>query len=400
MTVVDRRSRLERVIVANRVVLPVKAPGEILIAPWGLVESLKGDFQMDAESATAVIAAFEAHGVFLPIDKEHHTVGGEYSAPDGSAVAVGWINSIHAVQGKGLFAQVEWTEEGAELIASKKYRYLSPVILVRRADNRAVELHSIALTNKPAFVGAVPIVNQEPSISDDIWDRITYLLNLPLTSTKEAIMTDLERLLSQLREISGVDEGTDAAGVVAALKAGVAGGDTLRSAVCKALGLDTAKAGKDDEIVAAINAVKAGAAKPTEPDPTKFVPMLDHKGVVDRLTALETEVLANKTEGFISDGLDAGKITEASRGMWERVFKLDPDQAKKDLEAAPAMAPKSGRVLSRGAGAAPAGPTAGGDAVIAHRDQFDPNKIDRYERIKAHMKEHKVGYAQAMEAVA
>ena len=60
MTVVDRRSRLEQVIVANRVVLPVEAPGEILIAPLGLVESVQGDFLMDADSVAAVIAAFEA----------------------------------------------------------------------------------------------------------------------------------------------------------------------------------------------------------------------------------------------------------------------------------------------------------------------------------------------------
>ena len=47
----------------------------------------------------------------------------------------------------------------------------------------------------------------------------------------------------------------------------------------------------------------------------------------------------------------------------------------------------------------PAGPTFGGDSVLAHRDRFDPSGMERYQRIKAHMKEHKVGYAQAMEAV-
>ena len=41
----------------------------------------------------------------------------------------------------------------AQYLENKEYRYLSPVVNVRKADNKAVGLHSLALTNTPAIEG-------------------------------------------------------------------------------------------------------------------------------------------------------------------------------------------------------------------------------------------------------
>lgn len=135
------------------------APERVVLAPWGDVESTAGSFVVDAESARLVVEAFDAHGADLPIDFEHQTLGGEYASPSGRAPAAGWIKRLEAVEGEGIVAVVNWTDEGSRMIVERSYRYLSPVALIRRRDRKLVALHSAALTNKPAIVGMAALVN-------------------------------------------------------------------------------------------------------------------------------------------------------------------------------------------------------------------------------------------------
>lgn len=143
------------------------APEEVLLAPWGTVRSTKGDFVVDAEGVREAIEAFAAHGTDVPIDYEHQTLGGAYASPTGQAPAAGWIKRLIARAGEGLFAAIEWTESAKAQLASKAYRYLSPVALVRKRDRRLVGIHSAALTNKPAIVGMSPVVNSEGLEGED-----------------------------------------------------------------------------------------------------------------------------------------------------------------------------------------------------------------------------------------
>ncbi|GJM26002.1 MAG: hypothetical protein DHS20C16_24170 [Phycisphaerae bacterium] len=136
-------------------------PGKLVVAPWGQVESKSGTFVVDQESGDEAVAAFEAHGTDLPIDYEHQTLGGVYSSPTGAAPAAGWITGLEVVAGEGLVASVTWTDQARELLVVKAYRYLSPVVLLRKSDRKVVAIHSVALTNKPAIVGMAAIVNHE-----------------------------------------------------------------------------------------------------------------------------------------------------------------------------------------------------------------------------------------------
>ncbi|RME40190.1 MAG: hypothetical protein D6788_03920, partial [Planctomycetota bacterium] len=124
-------------------------PRQVLIAPWGAVESSNGSFVVDEEAARLVVEAFEAHGTDLPIDYEHQTLGGTYSSPTGRAPAAGWIKALRAEAGVGLIAKIEWTQEAEKMLASKEYRYLSPVAIIRKRDRKLTAIHSAALTNKP-----------------------------------------------------------------------------------------------------------------------------------------------------------------------------------------------------------------------------------------------------------
>src|SRR5947209_2094053 len=141
-------------------------PAHILVAPYGEVKSASGSFVVDAEAMQRTIEAFTAHGADLPIDFEHQSLGGAFSAPSGLAPAAGWIKALRAVVpderspdtatrgadsnlafgsglinaganagddlAPGLWADVDWTPVAMEQLATRQYRYLSPVALVRR----------------------------------------------------------------------------------------------------------------------------------------------------------------------------------------------------------------------------------------------------------------------------
>ncbi len=159
---------MEDTLVINRVAEPVEVPGRIKIAPWGHFTSSTTGGQripslVDEEAFALMNAAFIEHGVDIPIDYEHQTLGGQYASSNGQAPAAGWIKSIHAVPGSGVFAEVEWTPTGAIRVRNKEYRYPSIVSSCRQSDGRLVSLHSVALTNTPAVDGMDPIVNSLPA---------------------------------------------------------------------------------------------------------------------------------------------------------------------------------------------------------------------------------------------
>jgi hypothetical protein len=141
-----------------------KVANRILAIPWGKVRSTNGDFILDAESARMVLDAFHAQRVELPIDYEHQTLHGDNERPDGLAPAAGWIHSLDVMPECGIYADVRWTPKGSQMVAAHEYRYLSPVVMVRKEDGRVSSLHSVALTNRPAIAGATPIVNRQAAI--------------------------------------------------------------------------------------------------------------------------------------------------------------------------------------------------------------------------------------------
>jgi hypothetical protein len=145
----------------------VPAPSRILLCPWGSVESSSGNFTVDQESAKAMADEIARRKVDIPIDYEHQTVGGKYSSPNGKSPAAGWIKRIEAVPGQGIFGIVSWTPAGGQAVSDREYRYLSPVLMVRETDGKAMRLVSVGLTNMPAIFGMSPLVNSRRNGSFD-----------------------------------------------------------------------------------------------------------------------------------------------------------------------------------------------------------------------------------------
>jgi hypothetical protein len=123
------------------------APAWIDLIPAGTFSGRDGRGPYRNDNPKALIAATAEQGlsVGLPIDFDHATdLGASLGLP---APAAGWIRDFRIAHGviQGL---VEWTAQGAKAVASKSYRYISPVFDYDDAGN-ILHILRAALTNNP-----------------------------------------------------------------------------------------------------------------------------------------------------------------------------------------------------------------------------------------------------------
>ncbi|MEF2965661.1 phage protease [Paenibacillus sp. M1] len=282
-------------------------PDIVKILPLGLIKSQKGDFVVDDESFKAMKAAMEKRNLDIVVDYEHQTLD-NVQAPAG-----GWIKEI-ILQPDAIAAKVEWTPKAAEYLKNKEYRYLSPVVLVRKADTKAVILHSVALTNTPAIDGMFPIVNaidvteyeeienEQGGNEMDLLKKLAALLGLPEDATEEQVMAKCKEMCDGAK--------TSAAADVVANK-------TITSL------LGVAEDAKTEDVAAAIMALK---------NPTGFVPAADFAALKARLDKKDSDELVTKA-------LKDGKISAAQKEWAEEYALKDPQGFAKFVDKAPQTVP-------------------------------------------------------------
>lgn len=85
---------------------------------------------------------------------------------DRDSKAAGWFHKFVVDPMKGLFANLKLTKKGREIVENREYRYTSPVFTLDENGNPN-DIHSVALTNVPAFKGHIsPILNSEPNSNE------------------------------------------------------------------------------------------------------------------------------------------------------------------------------------------------------------------------------------------
>ena len=145
-----------------------------------------------------------------------------------------------------IVAVVEWTPRGAEYLKNKEYRYLSPVVNVRKMDNKAIGLHSLALTNTPAIENMTPIVNSdnfEGGHENMDMQKLAAAPGLGPDATEEQIMEALQAMVAENKSLKEGKQPGDEATVA-------------NKAVCELLGL---KAGAPTaDVTAKIMELKSG----------------------------------------------------------------------------------------------------------------------------------------------
>lgn len=298
-------------------------PSEIKILPLGRVHSQKGDFTVDDESVELIRKQFKDRKLDLVIDYEHQTLA------DVQAPAGGWIKDIYKGD-DALIAKVEWTPKATEYLKNKEYRYLSPVVMVRKRDQKATALHSVALTNTPAIDGMFPVVNSltiedysEGGTTMDL-KEIAKALGLPETATEEEVKKAVEeagKAAQKIKEMEGKGEGSTGEGADASAEV------VANSTILKLLELD--ENAKTEDVAASIMALKTGGDKAT----------------AATVLALKEKIERKEAEEVVQLALKEGKIT-AAQTDWAREYALkDADGFKKFMDKAVAVVPQGKMAL-------------------------------------------------------
>lgn len=297
------------------------APEVISVLPLGHVVSSKGEFDVDAESLESMKREIAKRGVDLVVDYEHQTLKGT------QAPAAGWVKELFLKDGS-IRARVEWTPTAAEYLKNKEYRYLSPVITVRKSDGKAMGLHSIALTNTPAIEGMSPIVNSDSyqeggqNNMNEFLQKLAALLGLGENATEEDI---LEALKKNAEEMKTLKENAEAAKKQQGSEPPAKEDETVvaNKAVCELLGL---KAGAPtDDVTAKIMELKGGT--------------IDGVNVLEKVKQLEGKLADRDAEDAVTMALKGGKITAAQK-EWAKSYALsDPKGFASFVEKAPQVVP-------------------------------------------------------------
>ena len=104
--------------------------------------------------------------------------------------AAGWFTKFVVDPIKGLFASLKLTKRGKDLLANREYRYMSPTFMLNE-NGEPIDIHSVSLTNTPAFKGFInPVINSEATPIDDTNESITNM-------TKEELKALIEEILAE-----------------------------------------------------------------------------------------------------------------------------------------------------------------------------------------------------------
>ena len=117
---------------------------------------------------------------------------------DRDSKAAGWFHKFVVDPVKGLFASLKLTKNGREIVENREYRYTSPVFTLDENGNPN-DIHSVALTNVPAFKGHIsPILNSEPNSNEKE--------SIKMDITKEELIDLIKRTVNEMNVKKEINE--------------------------------------------------------------------------------------------------------------------------------------------------------------------------------------------------
>lgn len=176
---------------------------EVEIIKYGKTLGRKGgqDFYFDFNESDAdkVIKDHKIRGNDPVFDYEHQSLTG------GEAPASGWVKAYKKTK-TGLSAIVDWTAKASNYFKNREYRYFSPVLFFDD-NNHPKSIHSIALTNHPAFN------NMSALVADDLPQKTEEknMDNLEKFAKKYGITIEKDKdgKIDELKAFSDIGEKLD-----------------------------------------------------------------------------------------------------------------------------------------------------------------------------------------------
>lgn len=279
-------------------------------------------WHLDEERGRALVAALSQRQTRMVIDYGHQTL---LAAQNGKpAPASGWIDpASFEWREDGLYGQIKWTAAAAAAIKAEEYLYLSPVFPYDEQGN-VLSLEHIALTNTPALddqpelvaalstlVAASTTTAEEQPSMDELLERVIWFLNLPVTTTREEAIAELNKLIDQLT-----------------------GGQGLAAA---SINLPKLLADKDAQI-AALSSKTAALSTQATPDPSQWVPVSTMKALQDQVAALSTQVHGRKVDELVVAALSDGRLLVAQEAWARDLGASDIDKLRGYLDTAQPIA--------------------------------------------------------------
>lgn len=297
------------------------APNEAHLLPPGPFRAMDGRpgdvdaWQLDAAIAARVIALALERKNDIGLFFEHQDF---YARMNGQrAEACGWCpRALEWREGKGLYATgITWVGDTADLIASKKYRYISALFLYSPSTGQVLELLSISLTNTPALDGL---------------DALADLARSFTHPEEEAAMADDKALAALTTERDGLNTQVAALsaerdGLKTQLAALTAERDTLKQEqAAAALAAETAK--HADVLAAALTDGRLTPAQKPWAEKQSLAALTEYLDATKPLPiAGELQADANKGGG---DGLSTEELAMCTRmGVTPADFKKAKAQA-------------------------------------------------------------------------
>ncbi len=170
----------------------VAIPDEIQIVPTGKWDHpAYGEMEITSDDIAEFVRNFKDR-VRLDL---RITAGHDNGMSGGELPAIGWFKELIDRGVNGLWAVVEWTQEGEQLLSDRAFKYFSPEFYQVYQDPETGEkrenvLVGGALTNSPYFKELTPVVSfSEPSIMKQF--------NTPTMDIKEILSKKPEDLTAE-----------------------------------------------------------------------------------------------------------------------------------------------------------------------------------------------------------
>lgn len=268
--------------------------GRVHLFPFGRFFSADGrpegkeGWYVDDSNGYLLAEEINSLSIDLMIDYEHQTI---YIEKNGKPnPAAGWIKKAEYIPGKGLYADIDWTDEANQQIKDKKYRYLSPLFIADETG-KVIKLLNAALTNRPALHN----LDEALAFSENIYQK------------KD------KQMLKLLQQLFGAENATE---------------DEIKqklTALSAAKGTSTvALSDVYAELENKKNQVVALSAKVNQtPDPAKYVALSDMQAVQTELNQLKAEVNQSKVDGLVTQALSDGRLLPAQKEWAEKLGKSD-----------------------------------------------------------------------------
>jgi phage I-like protein len=323
------------------------APAEFRLLPVGKFKAWDGrpgpdlSWELTPERGAAIVAWAAARASDLVVDYEHQTLE---SAKNGKpAPAAGWFNALDMREDGLWVTDMRWTAAAKAHIEAGEYRYVSPVFPFDPKTGAVLGLKMAALTNDPGIDGLTELAalsaslllpTPETSHMDELLEQLRWMLNLPVGSTAQEIMAQLDKLKSQIA----------------------------------AEGADTAAATFDLAKYLADQGAALAALKSATPDPAQYVAVAVLSATQGELSTARAELAALKAaeagkevDGIVATALAAGKLLQPQESWARELGKTNLAALKTFVAGAPVVVPQG----TQSGGAGVAGAASATDAEMA-----------------------------------